>query len=56
MLLEVIATGSTGNAYVLTCGDNKLLLDCGVSWKRILKTLNHRQSDIAGCLVTHEHT
>jgi len=55
MLLDVIATGSTGNCYVLTAGKDKLLLDCGVQWKRIQKALKFRTSDVAGCLITHEH-
>jgi glyoxylase-like metal-dependent hydrolase (beta-lactamase superfamily II) len=56
VLLDVISSCSTGNAYILTAGADKLMLDCGVSWKRIQKALNFKLSDVVGCLITHEHT
>lgn len=55
MTLDVVATGSTGNSYVLTAGSEKLLLDCGVRYKDIQATLGFDTSSVAGCLITHEH-
>jgi len=55
MTLDVVATGSTGNAYILTAGKDKLLLDCGVRYKEILYDLGHDTKSVVGCLVTHEH-
>lgn len=58
MELCSIASGSSGNcimAGVLGC---HLLIDAGISGKRIeegLNTLGHNTSDMAGVLVTHEH-
>lgn len=55
LTLKTIATGSKGNSYALTNGNEILLLDLGVSDKEIKKAINYRVSDIVGCLVTHGH-
>ena len=49
------ASGSTGNCYRVTDGRTPLLLECGIPYKEIQKALNFRVSEIAGCLVSHEH-
>ena len=53
--LTCIGTGSKGNCYLLNCDGQKLLLDCGLSVKRIKIGLNFDLSGIVGCLVTHNH-
>ncbi|RIJ64115.1 MBL fold metallo-hydrolase [Rummeliibacillus sp. POC4] len=53
--INTLATGSKGNAYVVTDGVTKLLIECGISFKNIQKSLNFETSDIQGCLVSHEH-
>ena len=55
MEIKVLASGSKGNAYMVSDGNTKLLLECGIPYKEIQKALNFRVSEIAGCLVTHEH-
>jgi len=55
MQIQVIASSSQGNCYVLTSGETTLLLECGVGFKTIKKALNFDLSKINGCLVTHEH-
>jgi len=55
MTLDVVATGSTGNCYVITAAHDKLLLDCGVRFKDIQTALRFKTSSVAACLVTHEH-
>ena len=49
------ASGSRGNCYRITDGRTPLLLECGIPYKEIQKALNFRVSEIAGCLVSHEH-
>ena len=49
------ASGSRGNCYRITDGRTPLLLECGIPYKEIQKALNFRVSEIAGCLITHEH-
>ena len=56
MTLNVVATGSTGNCYVLIAGSEKLMLDCGIKYKDIQAALGFDTSRVVGCLVTHEHT
>ncbi len=53
--IKTIATGSKGNAYVVTDGVTKLLLECGIPFKNIQKAMNYQTDDIEGCLISHEH-
>jgi phosphoribosyl 1,2-cyclic phosphodiesterase len=54
--LQTIATGSKGNAYVLTDNKgNQLLLDAGVKRADIVKALNFNIDNLCGCVVTHGH-
>ncbi|MDR1138332.1 MAG: MBL fold metallo-hydrolase [Clostridiales bacterium] len=53
--VQVVATGSNGNAIILTIDDKKLLLDCGVTIDTIRRANNYKLSDITACLVTHQH-
>lgn len=55
MELKIISTGSIGNAYILSNGDEALLIECGVNIKEIKKALDFDLSKVVGCLVTHEH-
>lgn len=57
MAVEIrpLASGSAGNCYHLTDGSTSLLLECGIPFKEIRRRLNFRTSDVAACLVTHEH-
>lgn len=52
-ILNVISSGSQGNAYILESNGEKLILELGVAWKDILKGLNYKIEDVAGCLVSH---
>ena len=54
-MIKVIASGSSGNCYIIQAGEEKLLLECGIAWKEILKGLDFDLNNIVGCLVTHEH-
>ena len=55
MKLKIIGTGSRGNAYILSNGDEALLIEAGVNIKEIKKALDFDYSKVVGCLVTHEH-
>lgn len=54
-----IASSSKGNAYLVSSpGAAPILLECGISIKSLRERLwSHgvRLSDLAGCLVSHEH-
>ncbi|MCG8484346.1 MAG: MBL fold metallo-hydrolase [Clostridia bacterium] len=54
-----IASGSSGNCYVIASQNSKILLDAGVSGKKITAGLNSvgvAPEEIEAILVTHEHT
>lgn len=55
MKIQTIASSSKGNAYLISDGITTLLLECGVSVKKIQQAINYKLSSVAGCLVTHEH-
>lgn len=55
-ILNVISSGSQGNAYILESHGEKLLIELGVAWKDILKSLNYKIDDVCGCVVSHKHT
>lgn len=55
MILKCIASGSTGNSYALIGVDEILLLECGVSLKRVKKNIDYQFLKIKGCLISHEH-
>lgn len=55
MLLHVIGSSSSGNAYALESKNETLLLECGVRFQSVKKALNFNVSKIVGCLITHEH-
>lgn len=57
--IRTFASGSSGNAALLSCGETHLLIDMGISCRRIcqsLAALHLTPEDLAGVLITHEHT
>lgn len=58
MDIHVLSSGSHGNAYLVAAAGTKILIDCGIPIKRIQEALwnmGYKISDLAGCLVSHEH-
>lgn len=53
--IKTIASGSTGNCYYLSDGKTNLLLECGISFKKIQQAIGFKICDIFACLITHEH-
>lgn len=53
--LKVINSSSSGNCYILTCNNEKLILDCGLPIKVIKQGLGFDLQGIQGVLVTHCH-
>ena len=57
--LCTLASGSSGNCLLMTDGTTHLLVDAGISARRITKSLRAlgvEPSDLSGILITHEHT
>ena len=55
MSIKILASGSSGNCYLLETKEETLILECGIRYKDILKGLNFDLSKVVGCLVSHEH-
>ena len=53
--IQVLGSGSAGNCYRISDGSTTLLLECGIRYKDIQKGVQFKMSEVAGCLVTHEH-
>ena len=55
MSIKVVATGSTGNSYILKSNDQVLLLELGINFKTILKHLDYNLNNVLAAFLTHEH-
>mgnify|MGYP003779776887 CR=1 FL=1 len=55
MDIKVLASGSSGNCYYVSDGDSPVLIECGLPWKQIQQGIGFRTSELAGCLISHEH-
>src|SRR5690606_2465589 len=56
---SVLASGSTGNAFYIESEKQKLLVDAGLSGKKMTNLFEKIQvdpHDLSGILVTHEHS
>ena len=55
MDIRVLASGSAGNCYCVSDGSTSLLLECGISVKQMRRGLGFGLTNVAACLVSHEH-
>ena len=55
MKFEALASSSAGNAYIVSDRDTRILLECGVSHKKLQKLSGFSLSEFKACLVSHEH-
>ena len=54
--LKILASGSSGNCYVLTADNGrKLILDAGIRFKEIARQLDYDLLLVDGVLITHAH-
>ena len=56
MEIMILASGSSGNAYFVSDGKTPLLLEAGIPFRLIKQGLDFKVSQIAGCLISHEHS
>lgn len=55
MRFDALASSSSGNAYIVSDEDTRILLECGVSHNKLQKLSGFKLSEFRACLVTHEH-
>ena len=53
--IKSLASGSSGNCYLLTDGKNRLLIEGGLPFKEIQEGLGYKLSTVDCCLLSHEH-
>ena len=55
MRFESLASSSSGNAYIVSDNDTRILIECGVSHNKLQKLSGFALSEFQACLVSHEH-
>ena len=54
--LKVLGSGSSGNSYALIADNGEILaIEAGCKFMDFKKMIDWRISDVAGCIVSHEH-
>ena len=55
MKFKSLASSSHGNSYIVSDVQTKILLECGVPYKKLQKLSGFSLSEFKACLVSHEH-
>lgn len=56
MIFGSLYSTSGGNLYCLTSHTGeRLLLECGVTWRKLEKALDYKLDGIVGCCISHSH-
>lgn len=55
MRFDALASSSSGNAYIVSDRETRILLECGVSRQKLQKLSGLSISEFRACLVSHEH-
>ena len=55
MRLHVLASGSSGNGYVLYNGKEVLVIECGVPYTQCLQAIGFHRERIVGAVTSHGH-
>ena len=55
MKFQSLASSSGGNAYLISDGCTCILIECGLSHKKLQQLVGFRLASLDACLVSHEH-
>lgn len=55
MIFRSLASSSKGNAYMVSDGDTIIMLECGMTYKRLQQKARYVLQTVSACFVTHEH-
>ena len=58
MKVQTIASGSKGNCAIVICNDTKIIIDMGISFITLKRSLEENSlsfNDFSGILITHNH-
>ena len=59
MKIQTIASGSKGNCTIVICGDTKIIIDMGISYITLKRSLEENSlsfDNFSGLLITHNHS
>ena len=55
MRFESLASSSHGNAYIVSDDHTHILIECGVTHKKLQQLCGFQTTGLDACLVSHEH-
>ena len=55
MKFTPLASSSHGNAYIVSDGQTRILIECGVTFKKLQQLAGFKISEYHACFVSHEH-
>ena len=55
MRFTALASSSAGNAYIVDDSETRILIECGISHRKLKQLSGFSLSQFAACLVSHEH-
>jgi len=53
--IKTLASGSSGNCYIINDGKTSIMIECGLTIKQIREKGGFKIHEISGCLISHEH-
>lgn len=55
MIFQSLASSSSGNAYLVSDGHTHILIECGLTHKKLQQACGFKLTSLHGVLVSHEH-
>ena len=55
MKFEPLISSSHGNVYIVSDGQTRILLECGVTYKKLQQMCGFQTTDFDACIISHEH-
>lgn len=55
MRFEPLVSSSHGNVYIISDGQTRILLECGVTHKKLQQMCHFQTTGFDGCIISHEH-
>ena len=55
MKFEPLISSSHGNVYIVSDGQTRILLECGVTYKKLQQMCGFQTTGFDACIISHEH-
>ena len=55
MIFKSLASSSEANVYVVSDGETRILIECGVTYKKLQELCGFQTTKFKACLISHEH-